>query len=269
MMIIRTHLDHLAFRGQRPTTIRARRWCLLRLYRWVDSTSLLTATPEEVYAFCARPVAADARANTVSHVKAFYLWAHTAGLLDTDPSAAIERPRRPRRYPRPMPEHELRLALSCADQPIRTWLYLAAFGGLRCCEIAPLRGEDRRGQVLMIREQKGGDEGSIAIGPVLDQALAHLPRKGWWFERWDGVGGPISAGQLQRHANRFLHNLGIENTMHTLRHRYVTLTLRAAGGNIRIAQEAARHRSIASTALYAHVDPDDVRAAISQLVEPA
>ena len=47
-------------------------------------------------------------------------------------------------------------------------------------------------------------------------------------------------------------------TPHTLRHYFVTVVLRASGGNIRLAQELARHRSIATTERYTHLSDDDL-----------
>lgn len=264
--LIEAHLAHLEYLGHRPSTRRQRRWHLLRLARWLDGRRFLEATPADLAAFCARTrLGAESRASTFSHVRGFYQWAMLTELLDRDPTRQLRRPRKPRRYPRPMPELDLRRALTEADEPIRAWLMLGAYAGLRCCEIAPLRGEDRFGDLLIIREQKGGDEGSVPISPRLDEALAHLPPTGWWFPRWDGLDGPISPGQLQRHANRWLHGIGIAHTMHTLRHRFVTRVYQESGRDLRVTQELARHRSIASTAGYAWVDPDDGRSVVARI----
>lgn len=47
-------------------------------------------------------------------------------------------------------------------------------------------------------------------------------------------------------------------TPHTFRHYFVTVVLRGSGGNIRLAQELARHRGIATTQRYAHLSDDDL-----------
>lgn len=47
-------------------------------------------------------------------------------------------------------------------------------------------------------------------------------------------------------------------TPHTFRHYFVTVVLRASGGNIRLAQELARHRSIATTERYTHLSDDEL-----------
>jgi site-specific recombinase XerD len=46
-------------------------------------------------------------------------------------------------------------------------------------------------------------------------------------------------------------------TPHTFRHYFVTAVLRGTG-NLRLAQELARHRSIASTQVYTHLASDEL-----------
>ena len=47
-------------------------------------------------------------------------------------------------------------------------------------------------------------------------------------------------------------------TPHSFRHYFVTTVLRASGGNLKVAQELARHRNIAVTQRYAHLSDDDL-----------
>lgn len=47
-------------------------------------------------------------------------------------------------------------------------------------------------------------------------------------------------------------------TPHTFRHYFVTIVLRGSGGNIRLAQELARHRSITTTQRYTHLSDDEL-----------
>ena len=47
-------------------------------------------------------------------------------------------------------------------------------------------------------------------------------------------------------------------TPHTLRHFFVTVALRGSGGNIRLAQELARHRNISTTERYTHLSDDEL-----------
>lgn len=47
-------------------------------------------------------------------------------------------------------------------------------------------------------------------------------------------------------------------TPHSFRHYFVTIVLRASGGNLKLAQELARHRNIAITERYAHLSNDEL-----------
>jgi integrase/recombinase XerC len=47
-------------------------------------------------------------------------------------------------------------------------------------------------------------------------------------------------------------------TPHSFRHFFVTTVLRASGGNLKLAQELARHKSIAVTQRYAHLSNDEL-----------
>ena len=218
---------------------------------------ILDATVDDLRGFVGRGLAAETAAAEVSHLRGFYRWALAEGLIDSDPTVRLERPARPRHLPRPMPYEHVLYALTNAPDPLRDWYHLAAYAGLRACEIGPLRGEDARGGVLLIREQKGGDQATVPLAPVLQARLARYPHSGWLFpHRGRGPVGPTSAGQVQRHANRWLHAHGIPETLHQLRHFYGTEVYRASGHDLRLTQELLRHRSPASTAIYTALDPD-------------
>ena len=47
-------------------------------------------------------------------------------------------------------------------------------------------------------------------------------------------------------------------TPHSFRHFFVTTVLRASGGNLKLAQELARHKNIAVTQMYAHLSNDEL-----------
>ena len=86
-------------------------------------------------------VATSTIAGYTSNVRGFYRWAVEGGRLEVGPSTRLPSPKVPRRFPRPIPELDLRTALVCAAEPIRTWLVLAGFMGLRCAEIAGITAE--------------------------------------------------------------------------------------------------------------------------------
>lgn len=266
--MIENHLGYLRHLGRRPGTIYQRATCLYRLRDFLGH-DINAASREELLGFVSRggeDRGAEYRCLEISHVRGYYAWAVEHDHLCDNPASRLRRPRRPKHHPRPIPDESLAYALDAAPEPIRSWFYLAAYGGLRCCEIAQLRGEDympRQG-LLIIREQKGGDSGAIYPGPILTEELVAKPSKGWWFLRWDETPLPITAGQLSRHANRWLHDHGIPDTIHSMRHWHGTHIYRGCK-DIRVTQEAMRHLSIVSTEGYTYIEANAVAQAAAAL----
>lgn len=266
MEAVSRFLDVCRLRNLRPSTIDQKRRCLARLARRVDP---LTATTEDLRAHLGRPMAPESRATELSHLRSFYKFCLLEGLIDTDPTVRIQRPKVPRRLPRPIPEEDLQMALDLAGGEVRRMLTLAAFSGLRAKEISGLRGEhllwDQEPPLVVIVEQKGGDEASVPMAPVVADQLAGQARSGWLFPRRDGKPGPTPPWLVSRRCNAFLHGVGIPHTLHSLRHRFATQVYRASGRDLRLTQDLMRHRSPVSTALYTWVDPGEGAQAVAAL----
>jgi site-specific recombinase XerD len=56
-------------------------------------------------------------------------------------------------------------------------------------------------------------------------------------------------------------------TPHSLRHYFVTTVLRGSGGNLKLAQELARHQNIAVTQRYAHLSDDELDRGYSEIFD--
>lgn len=73
-------------------------------------------------------------------------------------------------------------------------------------------------------------------------------------------------------AQRVVETLGDEAagsiTPHSFRHYFVTTVLRGSGGNLKLAQELARHRNIAVTQRYAHLSDDELDQGYWEIFEP-
>lgn len=253
MSEVRAHLRDLARRNLRPSTIYQRNRVLLRLAAHRAPRSILTVTTEDLVTWLDRPsLSPQARATETSHLRGFYRWALDENLIQRDPAARLTRPHLPRRLPRPMPDEQVFRALVGAPERIRPWLHLAAYAGLRACEIGPLRGEDidRARGLLRVEVGKGGGTSSVPVAPVLAATVAALPQVGWCFPRMDGEPGPTPAHRVSQITNAYLHDLGIIHTLHTLRHHFGTRVYEVSGGDLRVTQELMRHRSPVSTAGY-------------------
>lgn len=276
-VVINGYLAHLNYLNRRPGSISHRARALRRLARFASPRSILDLDSETILAFVGQEtLGPEARNNAISHVSGFYRWAIVAGHVTHNPADSLERPRRPRRLARPMPTDSVAFALATAPDPIRQWLWLATYAGLRACEIAQVSGADfnleQSPPVLIVQEAKGGDTQFVVIARELLPVARELSViRGWCFPKGDGDpsgrswGGHISANQVQKRANRWLHAHGIPQTLHQLRHWYGTELLRSSGGNARIAQEGLRHRSMNSMVIYTFVAQTEIAEALDAL----
>jgi integrase/recombinase XerC len=270
---VRRHLDAETRRNLRPATVAQRRRALRRLRRALD-VEILDVDGNDLAAwFDALTMAPEGRATELSHVRAFYRWAHLEGLIDADPTLRLVRPRLQRPLPRPIGDAELAQALDGAPDRVRPWLYLAAYAGLRASEIAGLRRQDVKNEavppVLIVGDGKGGKQRVVPLAPTLIDALreAKMPPRGPLFPRHDGQPGPLPGHLVSHHANRYLHGLGIADTLHSLRHFFGTEMYRESQ-DLRVTQEVMGHASPLSTAGYAAWSPAKAATAVDRIKTP-
>ncbi|MCS7282144.1 MAG: tyrosine-type recombinase/integrase [Anaerolineae bacterium] len=177
------------------------------------------------------------------------------------------------------PQDERKLLRILRD---RALLYVLADTGLRVSEACSLtRGHmdwtEARARVL----GKGGRESIVRFSErslrylraYLDaraeldgrqgRPLTSLPL----FARHDRRAGkrvlPLSARSAEKVVEEWVVRALGERargtiTPHTFRHYFVTVVLRGSGGNVRLAQELARHRSITTTQRYTHLSDDEL-----------
>jgi len=243
------HLTEITRANARPRTIRSRRDVLRKVER--EAGPLDTLTRADINAWLDRYQSPSTRATYLGHLRSYFRWACENDHLDRDPTAGIRTPKVPRRLPRPLTEAELSEALATATPTVRAWITLAAYCGLRSCEIAAMRGEHINGGVLFIPVQKGGDAACVPLAPKVLDELAHWPRTGpLWSDH------EITANYVSHKVAAHFHSRGITGGLHRCRHRFATRFLEVSGYDLRATQEAMRHRSPASTALYTQVLPE-------------
>lgn len=265
------HLRYLERRNLRPGTIRQRQYVLLKFSRDAG-VDLLAATFDHLERHLDRAgIGIEARATETSHLKQFYKWARTEGLVDEDPTERLVRPRVPRRLPRPIATDDLVRALDGAPERVRPWLYLAAYTGMRASEIGRLRREevleDNEPPVLLVVDGKGGKQ---RVMPMPDELVAEfrrwpVPVRGPMFTKRDGTLNVACPGWLiSQLSNEYLHSIGIGATLHTLRHWYGTTVYRRSS-DLRLTQELMGHSSPVTTAGYAAWSPKEGAAAVKGL----
>jgi site-specific recombinase XerD len=256
-------------RGLMPSTVYRRTTMIRGWLRWCDEHAVDPhhATGADVDRFIdAKHVGARTRYTWLSALHCFYEWAERDGHDVTDPTVRIARPKLRRTLPRPISDQDLVMALAMAPPQMRCWLVLAAYAGLRCAEIAALVRDDVLWSDELLRVTgKGGKDRLVPMHPVVVEALRAWPtprQNRPLFQR--PAGGAWPPALLSREGSVYLHSVGVDATLHQLRHWFATKALRASG-NLRTVQGLLGHASPTTTAIYTAWDDRDARRAVVAL----
>ncbi len=255
--------------GQKSERTVDERVKVLRLLEVRSRVDPVEATWRHVARFLNNPRLSPSTVSTYqSHLREFYRWLILVDRREDDPMVKIPRVRRARRLPRPVTDDELQALL---DTPMyrrtRLMVALAAFMGLRACEIAPVHGRDVRVDRLRI-VRKGGREAMLRIHPAVAAAAAGFPRTGYWFPSPLDPATPIRPASVSAQLGRVMRRAGIPaGGGHRLRHWNATTQL-DLGANIRVVQENLGHASLATTQIYTLVKDAAQDAAILSLPVP-
>lgn len=272
--ILARHIEHMALRGLAVKT-RENRVSQIRLAAAALPVPLLDAGKADLRAWRAglrrEP---GGILNSVSHVSQFLLWAVREGLIDANPADGLPVPRRPRRLPRPISQRDLFAALAAAPQPIRAWLVLGAFCGLRCVEIAGLKAGsvrlDEEPPVLIVTAESTKGGRTERVIPLTAFTVAELrplaAGSGYVFRA--AAGGPHQPHTISHRANAFLRSAGIRDEFHACRHYFGTHSYRGVRDLLAVA-DLMGHASVETTALYALYDSPQARKAVESIPVPA
>lgn len=271
-LAVSEHADWLRSIRRSPGTIEDRVRLLILLSTFLgqlDSPrTLLDATAHDLYLWqlSLGSMAANSVATYIAHIKGFYSWrakyhgAANAGDL-------LVRPTLPRRLPRPIEDDSLREAFALAEGGVRVMLFLMAFCGARCGEVAHAERShlrDRADPPKAILYGKGGKERVVPMphgtGLVLDKWA--VPSRGHIVR--GQFGRPLCPNRVSQIVNGYLHSIGIPDTAHSIRHWYGTNIYRITK-DIRLVQEMMGHASPGTTAIYTQYDPVNVDAMTTAL----
>lgn len=197
--------------GRSPGTIRLHGHYLARL-RAVHPRPWVVSTGDLVEFLAVAHWRPETRKSARSVLRAFYRWAHGVGLVEDDPAVGLPAVRVPVAVPRPTPEHLVRQLLHHEDPRLGLMAMLAAYAGLRACEIAAVHEEDLAGEELRVRGKGGKTRAVPIVSARLLERLEQL--EGWAFP--NGHGGHLSAGHVSRLVSAAMP---AGWTAHTLRHR--------------------------------------------------
>lgn len=185
------------------------------------------------------------------HVKAFYGWLTERGAIAVDPSRGLLVPTVHRGQPHPATVEQVRVIFACSTGPLRLAYALAAFAGLRCGEITRLQSNavDLASPIkTAIVHGKGGRQRTVPVLPPLAVELGQCEfRRGWVVRRDDGA--PYSPRQLSNDSCRHMQNIGVDTTLHSLRHSFATWAARTTRDPL-LVRDLLGHASVATTEIY-------------------
>lgn len=199
-----------------------------------------------------RDVGPSTSRDIVSNLHAFYRWAGRDGHCSGDPTALVDKPKVPRRLPRPARSDDIALALGAADARLAAIIALMAGAGLRCCEVAALRWDDidlATGETRVFG--KGAKERTVWLGPDVIARLAALDTTtGPVF--LNAYGRPASRSVISQNVNDLFDELGVTARAHRLRHWHGTEGLRNCE-RIEVVRDMLGHQSTVTTEMYAQL----------------
>jgi integrase len=263
--VVTQWLDYQALRGFSPATIRRRRQTLSSWARFLAPADPLSGTLDDVEQWLRRWPVARTRHHYRSDLSLFYAWAVKRGLAAANPLDMLDPIRVPKPAPKPVPPALVLLAISSAPTGwLQRALALAAFAGLRRSEIANLTTDHLRlhqiPPVLHVEAGKGGKDRVVPISPPLRLLLDGLPR------------GPVvdrAASTIGIAAAEHMRGIGIDATLHCLRHSFGTELARAAHGNVVLVAAAMGHSRIETTMGYVGWSGGDAAGLVDGLYDDA
>jgi integrase/recombinase XerC len=175
---------HLRRLDRSPNTVA----CYIRTLRQAERElpyGLAAATTEELedWIFSTSPArrgggerGKTTRSHYVRILRGFGRWAADPKRprLDFDATAELPQIKPTKGKPKPAREVTLIELLDRVPQPQRTWLVLAAYGGLRCCEISALDRQDVTAERIWLHG-KGEVERYVPTHPLIWDAVKELP----------------------------------------------------------------------------------------------
>lgn len=257
-------------RGLARNTVRVRLDFLHRLHLYTG-IPLREVEPGQLLRFERFAIAGrspETRRAYACHLRAFYRWALKTGICSSDPTEVLTLPQVPKHLPRPVDEDDLAIALTGARPKMRAMITLAAYAGLRCCEISGLSWDDLRrepdGSAFIRVQGKGAKERTVEIGQTVIRALQAygIKRRGPMFLGLDGR--QIAPKSVSSSINRFLRGQDVAATAHQLRHRYGSAAYQLSR-DLRMVQEQMGHASPQTTAGYTRASMEAARTMVAAL----
>lgn len=261
LQMVAAYLEHLRRAARSPETIALRRCVLRQLVAFLPFGLGEAADDELADWIYDERRSLNSRATYLAATRSFYQWAVEADWLTVDPTAKLESIKTSRGVARPCTDDELRTILTKAPPRYRLWATIAAYAGLRCCEISGLDREHVTQQKLFVVRGKGGAPRVHDTHEYVWEAVRRLPAGP--VARL-ASGGRASNDYISTKANLAFRKVGVDVTMHQLRH-WLGCNVQATYKDARVTQEMLGHASLNSTSIYTRATLDQQRQARSML----
>lgn len=264
MPLIDHYLEYLRQCSRAETTVHRRRKILEQLDAELPHGCERT-TEDELRTWLYRDEwSQSTRATYRSCLGSFYGWA-AAGpnpWIQFDPTENLPHVPHPKGVARPCTDEELARILAEAREPFRLWALIAAYQGLRCCEIAGLNREHITEQTLLVVRGKGGRPRWHDTDVYVWEAVKDLPAGP--IAIWNGRRATAQEVSINAacYFRRRMKMPGI--ALHRMRH-WLGVTSQREGKDIRVTQELLGHASLSSTQIYTQATPEQQRAVRSML----
>jgi len=246
--------EHAEFMGRRHKTegsISARRRRVQKLIDWSAPRSIMDLKRDDIELYLSSGtvgrVTLITKRNYLSQIHSFYEWAVIERYTRVDPTLGIELDKPRTGTVRAISTENLTEAIEKAPPRVRAMLLLA-YEGLKPDEIALLRRSDvdsSNGQLHV----PGRRDRIIALRKSVEEDLPDRPD--YLFALRNG--SRPNAWNITHQGNRYLHSMGIRETLTNIRHRrgFDDYLKRR---DLQLTQQRMGHASAASTAAYAVAD---------------
>lgn len=259
--LIETYATRLRAQARSEQTVYSRKRCLYHADAHLPR-GLAEACGDEISAYLASKVAVWTKSTYYYALKGFYAtMAKAKGVYD--PMETVDAPQGGDAEPHPVTDDELAIALRYSpDRPWRRAVLLAAYAGLRCCELVDLECSDITRDRLHVKKGKGGKSRVIPTHPLI-----------WELREQVGVGHlitnrfgrPMKPNGLSCNQREIWERIGLKGVhLHRFRHWFATSLVEQDVG-IDVVSQLMGHASPTTTMGYVRVATRRKAAAILTL----
>src|SRR3974377_1242190 len=228
-----------------------------------------TATGDDIRRFQLAQVEQGAQPSKMNAQASALRFFFTVTLGRADLAHQLARTHYPRKLPRVLAAEQVARLIEAAPGPglkYKAALSIAYGAGLRGCEVVMLRVGDIDSKRMLIRVEmgKGRKDRHAMLSPQLLELLRvwwlQCRSRGWLFPGRDPL-QPMTVRQLNRVCHMAAGAAGVGSwvTPHTLRHSFATHLLED-DTDVRVIQVLLGHAKLDTTARYAHVATNVLRA---------